>query len=72
MPADTKANDLWHWHVRARTASLDATTQRLLDASRSFVSPGVVERAPPGADAGAMVRGPSGHALLLMSPHGQP
>ena len=72
LPADTKANDLWHWHVRARTASLNATTQQLLDAGRSFVSPGVVERAPPGADAGAMVRGPSGHALLLMSPNGQP
>jgi catechol 2,3-dioxygenase-like lactoylglutathione lyase family enzyme len=72
LPPDTKANDLWHWHVRAHTASLNATTQRLLDAGRSFVSPGVVERAPPGADAGAMVRDPSGHALLLMSPNGQP
>lgn len=71
MPPDTKANDLWHGHVTARSQELDDLVRQLLDAVRPFVSPGVVERVPPGADAGAMVRDPTGHALLLMSPHVQ-
>ncbi len=70
QPADTKANDLWHWHVRARTSSLDATIQRLLDAGHPFVSPGVVEvpKTTFGFGAGAMMRDPSGHAVLLTAP----
>ena len=73
LPADTKANDLWHGHVRVRTGALDATTQRLLDAGHPFVSPGVVEVPATSfrVDAGAMVRDPSGHAILLASPAAQ-
>jgi catechol 2,3-dioxygenase-like lactoylglutathione lyase family enzyme len=70
LPPDTKANDLWHGHVEARTQSPDALVQRLLDEGRPFVSPGLVDVSTSSLSlgAGAMVRGPSGHAVLLTTP----
>jgi catechol 2,3-dioxygenase-like lactoylglutathione lyase family enzyme len=70
MPPDTKANDHWHWHVEARTQRPDALVQRLLDEGRPFVSPGLVDVSTSSLSlgAGAMVRGPSGHAILLTTP----
>ena len=70
LPPDTRANDGWHWHVRAQTSSLDAVVERLLDRGTTFVSPGVVAvpKAPFADASGAMVRGPTGHALLLTGP----
>ena len=69
-PPDTRASDLWHAHVRMETATLPSLTRRLLDDGHSFVSPGVVPlpTAPFGYDAAAMVRDPTGHALLLTAP----
>lgn len=69
MPADTRANDLWHWHVRMQTTSLSSLVDRLLEDDRPFVSPGLITVAntPIGHNGGAMLRDPSGHALLLTS-----
>lgn len=70
MPADTRANDLWHAHIRAQTAGLDRHVAALLNGGHPFVSPGIVDlaEAPFAFDRGAMVRDPSGHALLLTAP----
>jgi len=63
-PSDSKANDLWHWHVRLRAADLSSVKE-------CWVSPGPVEL--PGGEAGykrgLLVRDPDGHALLLASPN---
>jgi len=66
LPPDTRANDLWHAHIRMQMSPLNPLIQRLLDGGSPFVSPGVVSLpgAPFGYDAAAMVRDPSGHALL--------
>jgi catechol 2,3-dioxygenase-like lactoylglutathione lyase family enzyme len=73
-PTDTRANDLWHAHIRARTGDLETVVQSLLDEGRPFVSPGIVDLsdAPFAFDRGAMVRDPSGHALLLTAPPSDP
>jgi catechol 2,3-dioxygenase-like lactoylglutathione lyase family enzyme len=71
MPADTRASDLWHVHIRIQTDALDALTQSLLDGGHPFVSPGIVDMdddAPFTFERGAMARDPSGHALLLTTP----
>lgn len=74
IPADTRASDLWHAHVRVRTEALDAVVNRLLRAGRPFVSPGIVDlpAAPFSVRRAAMVRGPSGHAVLLTGPSSDP
>ena len=69
MPADTKATDHWHWHVRMRTADVASIVDTLLNEGRPFVSPGLVTVAstPIGDNGGAMLRDPTGHVLLLTS-----
>ena len=67
IPDDTRANDLWHWQVHLRVDSTERLLPRI-SSSSSLVSPGAVsmrEGAP--FDVGALVRGPTGHAVLLMS-----
>lgn len=68
-PVDTKANDLWHWHVRLTPESALPAGAVLCDGARS-VSPGVVElpKSTPGFGRGSMVRDPDGHGLLLAEP----
>ena len=70
MPVDTRASDLWHAHIRIHTSDLEAVVQSLFDHGRPFVSPGIVDvtGTPLTAPHGAMVRDPSGHALLLTAP----
>ena len=70
LPPDTRAGDLWHAHIRMQMSPLNPLIQRLLEGGSPFVSPGVVPLpgAPFGYDAAAMMRDPSGHALLLTSP----
>ena len=67
FPRDTKASDLWHAHISLHTSSLAAVVDSLLDASTPFVSPGLVSLSETalGVDRAAMVRDPTGHALLL-------
>jgi len=70
MPADTRASDLWHTHIRIQTSDLEAVVQSLFDHGRAFVSPGIVDvtDTPLTVPHGAMVRDPSGHALLFTAP----
>jgi catechol 2,3-dioxygenase-like lactoylglutathione lyase family enzyme len=70
FPRDTKTHDLWHAHVHLRTAQPEETTNALLDANTPFVSPGLVSLPSSGLGPAraAMIRDPTGHALLLSSP----
>ena len=67
LPADTRANDLWHWQVNMRVADLAAGLEGLRAGNRVVVSPAVTVL--PGAEggflSGLLVRDPDGHALLL-------
>ncbi|MFO0848239.1 MAG: VOC family protein [Gemmataceae bacterium] len=64
MPRDSRANDLWHWHVRVRATD----PERLADLGRGrLVSPGLVTLAdgPLGYTRGLLARDPDGHAYLV-------
>lgn len=68
MPADTKANDLWHWQIEASTPDMDGIAAKLRAGHYDFVSGGMIQM--PANDSGfnreLMVRDPDGHALMLM------
>jgi catechol 2,3-dioxygenase-like lactoylglutathione lyase family enzyme len=71
-PADTQANDLWHWQIRMATADLDALEKILRDAGATFVSPGIVQIPDDELELGRalMARSPAGHAVLIAEPSG--
>jgi len=67
-PADTRANDLWHWQTAMRVGRAAAAAERLGAISASFVSPGVVtlpDRAL-GIGKALLARDPDGHGLQLV------
>jgi catechol 2,3-dioxygenase-like lactoylglutathione lyase family enzyme len=65
MPSDTRANDLWHWHIRMEVQGADAALRRAKGMAR-WVSPGAVTVEPIlGLARGAMVRDADGHAILF-------
>jgi catechol 2,3-dioxygenase-like lactoylglutathione lyase family enzyme len=71
MPADTTANDLWHWQTTLVTKDIEAVTDRLRKAGVQFVTPDVVAipqeaQAQLGFKKAVMVRDPSGHAIRLI------
>ncbi|HEX6813586.1 MAG TPA: VOC family protein [Planctomycetota bacterium] len=66
MPADTAANDLWHWTVAVRVGGLDPFAERLLRAGAA-VSPAPVVR-PDRSARLMLVRDPDGHRALLAGP----
>jgi extradiol dioxygenase family protein len=71
MPADTAANDLWHWQTTLVTEDIAAVADRLRNAGVQFVTPDVVAipqeaQAQLGFKKALMVRDPSGHAIRLI------
>ncbi|MGH7316725.1 MAG: VOC family protein, partial [Candidatus Rokuibacteriota bacterium] len=68
FPADTRANDLWHWQVNLVTPDLAAAAAPLRAGHAPLVSPGAVEVPENGLGlhAGLMTRDPDGHAMLLI------
>jgi catechol 2,3-dioxygenase-like lactoylglutathione lyase family enzyme len=71
MPADTMANDLWHWQTTLVTKDIEAVTGRLREAGVQFVTPDVVAipqeaQAQLGFKKAVMVLDPSGHAIRLI------
>jgi len=71
MPADTAANDLWHWQTTLVTKDIAAVTDRLRKGGVRFVSPEVLAipaeaQAQLGFKKAVMVRDPSGHAIRLV------
>lgn len=69
-PPDTRANDLWHGHIRIATETLAARVDTLMQRGYDFVSP-AVQTLPTdalGFRRGALLRDPDGHGLLLTAP----
>jgi catechol 2,3-dioxygenase-like lactoylglutathione lyase family enzyme len=71
MPADTSANDLWHWQTSLVTKDIQAVTDRLRRAGIQFITPDVVTipteaQAQLGFKKAVMVRDPNGHAVRLI------
>lgn len=70
MPADTAANDLWHWCVAVQVADLPPLATRLLHAGQA-VSPAPAAR-PDAPGLHFLVRDPDGHRALLSGPAATP
>jgi catechol 2,3-dioxygenase-like lactoylglutathione lyase family enzyme len=71
MPADTAANDLWHWQTSLVTKDIAASGSRLRKAGVQFITPDVViippaDQAKLGFKKALMIRDPNGHALRLI------
>jgi catechol 2,3-dioxygenase-like lactoylglutathione lyase family enzyme len=71
MPADTMANDLWHWQTSVITKDVQAVADRLREAGEQFITPDVVlipheAQAQLGFKKAVMVRDPNGHAIRLI------
>jgi catechol 2,3-dioxygenase-like lactoylglutathione lyase family enzyme len=64
MPVDTRANDLWNWHITMR-ADVAAADQAVRQHRFAYVSPGPVKLTTP-QQSGLMIRDPDGHAALLL------
>lgn len=68
MPSDTRANDLWHWQIQMLADSVEDIVARIAMHGGSLISPGSVKMKGQAPFAtGVMVRGPTGHALLVFS-----
>lgn len=63
FPADSHANDLWHWQTTFAGVPLDACASRLREARTPWVSSGIVT--DPSNAAALMVRDPDGHAVVV-------
>lgn len=64
-PADSRANDLWHWQTSFETPAIDGLLGRFRP---TFVSPGAVLFGKPalGFRKGSLIRDPDGHAVRLV------
>ena len=66
-PADSRANDLWHWQTTVKVSAAETTADRLKASRVQFISPGVAtipDRAV-GIYSGFLVRDPDRHALQI-------
>jgi hypothetical protein len=68
MPADTKANDLWHWETTMLTETLEEVAETLYRVDCEFISPGLVAlpEGPHTPQRALMVRDPDGHAIKIV------
>ncbi|HEY6200919.1 MAG TPA: VOC family protein [Candidatus Binatia bacterium] len=64
-PADSKANDLWHWKTRLATDSADGAFKKLKTARARLISPGAITLSTPsfGYSKGLLARDPDLHAV---------
>ena len=67
MPVDTRANDVWSWHINLK-ADVDAADRAIRQRHFTYVSPGSVKITTGQPTTALMVRDPDGHAALLHSP----
>ena len=66
-PADSKANDIWHWKIHAIIPNPDDAFNFLRPGKTPFVSSGPVAlpNKSLGFNKGLLIRDPDGHAILL-------
>ena len=69
-PADTQANDHWHWQINMTSPDVDAAAAAVRAGGFTWVSNGAVtlESKALGYGRGVLVRDPDGHASNLVSP----
>jgi catechol 2,3-dioxygenase-like lactoylglutathione lyase family enzyme len=67
-PADTRANDLWHWQTTLATTSAAVAKRKIRGARGRIVSPSVIEMPDKslGFAKGLLARDPDGHGLQLI------
>lgn len=67
-PQHARANDLLHWQTRLVVDNLQGIADRLRNGKYAFLSSGVVTlpNRALGFAKGLLVRGPDGHAMLLV------
>ncbi|MGH8630596.1 MAG: VOC family protein [Burkholderiales bacterium] len=67
-PADSRANDLWHWQTRMVTSDAEGAWRELRQRQANFISPGAVSLPDSqlGFGKGLTLRDPDGHALQLV------
>jgi hypothetical protein len=67
-PADTQANDLWHWQTTLSTTRAEMAVKRIGATRGRVVSPGVAEIPGKGLGfiKGFLARDPDGHGLQLI------
>ena len=67
MPADTRANDLWHWQTAMKVNQTGAAAEKLKAASIRFVSSAVAKTPdlPSEIHKAFVVRDPDGHGVRL-------
>lgn len=69
MPADTQANDLWHWQINIASDALGDLAGALGAASYPLVTGGAgVPGRMPAFGSALLVRDPDGHAAMLFEP----
>ena len=68
MPADTRANDLWHWQIQVTTPDIDAVFDTIRAEHYDLVSSGKIDMPRDKRDfaRGFMARDPDGHAVMFM------
>ena len=68
VPADTRANDLWHWHTTLATPDAGKAAEKIRAAQRRIVSPQVAQLPEKslGFAKGFLARDPDGHGLQLI------
>jgi hypothetical protein len=66
-PADSRANDLWHWQIQLRMNQPGQVAYAVRRGPGQLVSPGVVAVSDDqlGYAKGLLARDPDGHALLF-------
>lgn len=69
-PADSQANDLWHWEISMVVPDAEALAARLLEADVTFVSDGVISLPTDdlGFRQGFLIRDPDGHVIRVIEP----
>jgi catechol 2,3-dioxygenase-like lactoylglutathione lyase family enzyme len=69
MPADTRANDLWHWQINLRAADPEALEPTLRAARSDLIASGVTRTdGALGFSSALLSRDPDGHAILYANP----
>jgi catechol 2,3-dioxygenase-like lactoylglutathione lyase family enzyme len=67
-PADSRANDLWHWQTTLTTDNAASALQKLRQVQRRIVSPALAELPGKslGFSKGFLARDPDGHGLQIV------
>lgn len=68
LPADTRANDLWHGQIHLAVVDVAAASEALRQNGGRWISPGAVDTRDSGLGfrSGLLARDPDGHGLLLI------